>query len=346
MQYLSSISPFRRITHEELLVHNSQQYMLEEQRKRMKTTSYDHLEQLFKLAKNIEQNPTYYNHQAHSKILTLMFAEPSTRTQFSFHAAMLKLGGQVMTVDLRTSSMQKGETIDDTVQTLRSYSDIIVMRHPDAKRFSEKYHNVFNAGNGSDEHPTQALIDVYTMKYNATQHIILCGDLRYSRTIHSLVKLLSQCVPYEEISLVSPDNLQLPDEYKNMLKNVREYTRLSAYLMKRADVLYMTREQKERHPAFTYYSFEECHLTKELLSVSKPSLCILHPFPRGNELSSEFDHDPRSQYFTQMKNGLWVRMAILLNYFVPVEPLLLPVDKYSTSELSESESEYDTDTGQ
>lgn len=259
------------------------------------------------------------------KILSCLFYEPSTRTRFSFESAMLKLGGQVISTESagHFSSAIKGETLEDSIRIISGYSDIIVLRHPEAgaaERAAEVSSvPVINAGDGSGEHPTQALLDLYTVKKELGRvdnlKIAMAGDLLYGRTIHSLIYLLSTSHNIE-ISLVSPRELRLPEKYRSFLKSRKikfsESDRLEEALPK-IDVLYMTRIQKERFSSARLYERVKNSFVfdgKMLASLNKRAV-IMHPLPRVNEISRAVDSDRRAAYFRQAKNGLYVRMALL-----------------------------------
>lgn len=247
-----------------------------------------------------------------SKTLINLFYEPSTRTSCSFHTAMLKLGGNVIEIT-DNSSAKKGETLEDTIKTVSNYGDIIVLRHPEkgaAERAAKVAHvPVINAGDGNGEHPTQALLDIYTIYEEAKKDILkekiivtFIGDLKNSRTIHSLIHLLNLFdVTY---IFISPPGLELPQIDINGLK-VLNLTLEEALLI--TDVVYITRIQKER----TDERFEPICLSKELLSNANKDLIIMHPLPRQEELPPEIDDDPRAVYFKQVSYGVRMRMAIL-----------------------------------
>jgi len=246
------------------------------------------------------------------KILANLFYEPSTRTSSSFHAAMLKLGGGVIPInEVKYSSVTKGETLEDTVRTMECYSDIIVLRHNDddaAERTAAVCNiPVINAGNGIGEHPTQALLDLYTIyKERGTVDgltVTLMGDLKHGRTVHSLVKLLRM---YDvKINLVSPNALRIPPEYYQ--KNDIESTILDT-AMEQTDVLYVTRVQKERMKVDIGDTYA---VTTDNMKAAPSDMVLMHPLPRVDELPTELDDDPRAAYFRQMKYGLYVRMALL-----------------------------------
>jgi aspartate carbamoyltransferase len=255
------------------------------------------------------------------KILACLFYEPSTRTSSSFIAAMARLGGTVIpiTQGVQFSSVSKGETLEDTIRTLGQYADAIVLRHPvegSAKSAAAVSPvPVINAGDGAGEHPTQALLDLFTMR--DVKHdlegktIALVGDLLYGRTIHSLVRLL----PREgaKLILVSPPELQLPIELRSFVPADTVEVHSLGDAIEHADIVYMTRVQKERFPSLEAYEHvkDACVLTRALMQRAKPDAAIMHPLPRVNEIEREIDDDPRAVYFTQVRNGMFVRMAIL-----------------------------------
>jgi carbamoyl-phosphate synthase/aspartate carbamoyltransferase/dihydroorotase/carbamoyl-phosphate synthase/aspartate carbamoyltransferase len=257
-------------------------------------------------------------------ILTCLFYEPSTRTSASFIAAMERLGGSVIpiTQGVQFSSVSKGETLADTIRTLEQYSDVIVLRHPEigSAQVAADYANVpvINAGDGAGEHPTQALLDLLTIKEELGRidglKIAMVGDLRYGRTVHSLVRLLLQ---YDvSLRFVSPEILRLPLTIMNEVIDaglaVRE-THDVADVIENADVLYVTRVQKERFTDLAQY--EEVkdlyEITPELMVKAKPKMIVMHPLPRVGEIHYAVDADPRAAYFRQVKNGMYIRMALL-----------------------------------
>ena len=258
------------------------------------------------------------------KVLTCLFYEPSTRTSASFIAAMERLGGSVIpiTQGVQFSSVSKGETLADTIRTLEQYSDVIVLRHPDlgSAKVAADYSNVpvINAGDGAGEHPTQALLDLFTIQEELGAidglKIAMVGDLRYGRTVHSLTKLLTQ---YDvSLRFVSPETLRLPlvimNEVKDAGLNVRE-THDVADVIENADVLYVTRVQKERFTDMAQYEEVKGHyeIATELLERAKAKMVVMHPLPRVGEIHYNVDSDPRAAYFRQVKNGMYVRMALL-----------------------------------
>jgi carbamoyl-phosphate synthase/aspartate carbamoyltransferase/dihydroorotase/carbamoyl-phosphate synthase/aspartate carbamoyltransferase len=260
----------------------------------------------------------------HGYILTCLFYEPSTRTSASFIAAMERLGGSVIpiTQGVQFSSVSKGESLPDTIRTLEQYSDVIVLRHPDigSAKIAADYASapVINAGDGAGEHPTQALLDLFTIQEELGRieglKIAMVGDLRYGRTVHSLTRLLFQ---YDvSLRFVSPDTLRLPMTLMNEIIDrkikVRE-THNVADVIENADVLYVTRIQKERFGDLAQY--EEVknmyEITPEIMQQAKQKMVVMHPLPRVGEIHYSVDKDPRAAYFRQVKNGMYIRMALL-----------------------------------
>ena len=287
----------------------------------------DLLESLFASAADMERHDKARTLKLSlsGRILATIFYEPSTRTRLSFEAAMQKLGGGILTAEnaRENSSAAKGETIADAIRVIGGYADVIVMRHFEegAAKAAAAISPVplINAGDGAGEHPTQALVDIYTiMKELGSvegKRIALVGDLLYGRTIHSLLQLL--CLyPGVSINLISPANLRLPAKYIDYLKqnkvDFRESDTLDASLP-HADVLYITRVQRERFADASVYEAikDSFFVDAAIASQLKPEAIILHALPRLNEIASEVDNDPRAAYFRQAKNGLYVRMALL-----------------------------------
>lgn len=288
--------------------------------------SRDGLDDLFKVAdemKNIvEQKQS--SDLCKGKLLCNLFYEPSTRTSSSFHAAMLRLGGSVMPISAETSSVKKGETLQDTVRCLECYSDVIVLRHPEigSAKLAASYTSIplLNAGDGAGEHPTQALLDIFTI-FNEFKKvdgltITMLGDLKNGRTVHSLARLLS--LYNVKLQYVSPDFLRMPEIIQKEIKekgiDQKEFTQLDGSL-KETDILYVTRIQKERFTNMEEYKKANAmyRITPQLLEEHKfkSTIRIMHPLPRLQEISEELDNDPRAAYFRQMKCGLYVRMALL-----------------------------------
>jgi aspartate carbamoyltransferase len=257
------------------------------------------------------------------KILANLFYEPSTRTSSSFMAAMLRLGGQVIPINnVQYSSVTKGESLPDTVRTLESYSDVIVIRHPEvgsaatAARYASK--PVINAGDGVGEHPTQALLDLYTIvEALGSVHglkVAMVGDLKFGRTVHSLTKLL---VNYPvEFVFVSPEILRMPKDVLDVVdaSGHRYEEREDVHeIIGGVDVLYVTRVQKERFTDLAEYDTvkDRYVVDPELMSRAQERMIVMHPLPRVNEISYAVDSDPRAAYFRQMRNGMYIRMALL-----------------------------------
>jgi aspartate carbamoyltransferase len=257
------------------------------------------------------------------KILANLFYEPSTRTSSSFMAAMLRLGGQVIPINnVQYSSVTKGESLPDTVRTLESYSDVIVIRHPEVGSAATAAHYaskpVINAGDGVGEHPTQALLDLFTIvealgSVNGLK-IAMVGDLKFGRTVHSLTKLL---VNYPvEFVFVSPEILRMPKDVLEVVNGTgHSYTETEDVhdCFAGADVLYVTRVQKERFTDLAEYEAvkDQYVVDPALMSKAKERMIVMHPLPRVNEISYAIDNDPRAAYFDQMRNGMYIRMALL-----------------------------------
>ncbi len=285
----------------------------------------EELDQLFDLAGDIEKNPEKYAHVCDGRILATAFYEPSTRTRLSFEAAMLRLGGKVIGFsDAGSSSASKGESVSDTIKVISQYADICAMRHPkEGAAFvaaSKSEIPVINAGDGGHQHPTQTLADLMTIR---SMHgklsgfkIGLCGDLKFGRTVPSLINAL---VRYENISFVfiSPPELKVPDYITDMLKEknipYEEVIKLEDVIAD-LDMLYMTRVQKERFfNEEDYVRLKDFYiLTKEKMNMASKDMLVLHPLPRVNEISVEVDDDPRACYFKQVKYGMYVRMALIM----------------------------------
>ena len=288
--------------------------------------SVEELDQLIATAKDIAAHPEkYWDKCAHKKLATLFF-EPSTRTRLSFEAAMLELGGTVLGFsEAGSSSAAKGESVADTAKTVSCYADIIAMRHPreGAPYVASRAATipVINAGDGGHNHPTQTLADLLTINRELGRldnlTIGLCGDLKYGRTVHSLIEAMSR---YEGIKfvLISPKELQLPSyiRYNVLEKHHIPYTEVETMeeVMPELDVLYMTRIQRERFddPA-EYERLKDSYvLTAEKMELAKKEMAVLHPLPRVNEISVKVDDDPRAAYFRQALNGKYMRMALIM----------------------------------
>ena len=282
------------------------------------------LERLFDLAGDMEQHMDRYAHICEGKKLATCFYEPSTRTRLSFEAAMLNLGGQVLGFsDADSSSASKGESVSDTIRVISCYADICAMRHPKEGApmvaASRSKIPVINAGDGGHQHPTQTLTDLLTIRSLKGRlsdlTIGLCGDLKFGRTVHSLIHALSR---YDNIRFlfISPEELRIPSYMTEMLRekgiDYEEVIRLEDCIGS-LDLLYMTRVQRERFfNEEDYVRLKDFYiLDKEKLSLASPDMLILHPLPRVNEISVEVDEDPRAIYFRQAQYGVYVRMALI-----------------------------------
>ncbi len=292
----------------------------------IKELSVEEIDELIKVAKNIIAHPNEYHEKCKYKKLATLFFEPSTRTRLSFEAAMMELGGNVIGFsEASSSSASKGESVSDTVKIVGGYSDIIAMRHPKegAPLVASLKSDVpiINAGDGGHNHPTQTLTDLLTISCEKNRldnlTIGLCGDLKFGRTVHSLITAMAR---YKNIKfvLISPEELKLPEYVKEDIldKNNIQYIEtndIEEYLGD-LDILYMTRVQKERFfNEEDYLRLKDYYiLNKEKLEKAKKDLCIMHPLPRVNEISVEVDDDPRACYFKQARYGKYIRMALIL----------------------------------
>ena len=289
--------------------------------------SLEELDSIFDLADRIIADPQKYAHACDGKLLATLFYEPSTRTRFSFEAAMLRLGGQVIGFsEPNSSSVAKGESIADTIRTISCYADVAVMRHPKegAPRVAANSTDmpVINAGDGGHQHPTQTLTDLLTIRrtLGAFENITVgcCGDLKFGRTVHSLIKALSR---YKNVKfvLISPEELTIPDYVRKevLIKNNIEFkeVRTMQEALGEVDVLYMTRVQRERFfNEDDYIRLKDTYiLDNEKMQLAKKDMIVLHPLPRVNEIATEVDNDPRAKYFEQAKNGMFVRMALIMS---------------------------------
>ncbi len=286
----------------------------------------EELDKLMDLAGDIYRDPAKYAHKCDGKILATCFYEPSTRTRLSFESAMLRLGGQVLgfaTAD--SSSAAKGESVSDTIRIISSYADICAMRHPKEGApmvaASRSWIPVINAGDGGHQHPTQTLTDLMTIRSLkgslSNMTIGLCGDLKFGRTVHSLINALCR---YENVSFVfiSPPELKIPDYIREdvLIKNnidFKEVIKLDD-VMPELDILYMTRVQRERFfNEEDYVRLKDFYiLNREKMALAKKDMMVLHPLPRVNEISVEVDDDERAMYFKQVKYGMYIRMALIL----------------------------------
>lgn len=288
--------------------------------------SVPEIDRLLDLADRIAENPKKYSQVCSGKKLATLFYEPSTRTRLSFESAMLNMGGSVLGFSsASSSSAAKGESVADTIRTVSCYADICAMRHPKegAPLRASKYSGipVINAGDGGHQHPTQTLTDLMTIraKKHRLNHLTigLCGDLKFGRTVHSLIKALSR---YEDIRfiLISPEELKVPDYIiDNVLKAksipYQEVENIED-VISQLDILYMTRVQRERFfNEEDYIRLKDSYiLTMAKMQNAKPDMAILHPLPRVNEIALEVDDDPRAAYFDQVQNGVYVRMALMM----------------------------------
>lgn len=285
----------------------------------------EELDQLFVLAGDIEKNREKYAHACDGKKLATCFYEPSTRTRLSFESAMLNLGGSVIGFsDAGSSSASKGESVSDTIRVISCFADICAMRHPKegAPMVAASHSSipVINAGDGGHQHPTQTLTDLMTirsLKGRLSDFTIgLCGDLKFGRTVHSLINALVR-YPGIRFLFISPEELRIPDYITDMLKEknipYEEKIRLED-VMGDLDLLYMTRVQKERFfNEEDYVRLKDFYILNEAkMKLAKPDMIVLHPLPRVNEISVEVDDDPRAAYFRQVQYGVYVRMALIL----------------------------------
>lgn len=292
----------------------------------IKDLSVEEIDSLIEVAKDIIADGKKYSHKCDGKKLATLFFEPSTRTRLSFEAAMMELGGNVIGFsEASSSSVSKGETVADTIKVVGVYSDIIAMRHPKegAPLVASMKADVpiINAGDGGHNHPTQTLTDLLTIKCEKGRLdnlvVGLCGDLKFGRTVHSLITAMVR-YPNVKFVLISPDELKLPEYLKKdvLEKNNIEYVEtkdISEY-MKDLDILYMTRVQKERFfNEEDYVRLKDYYiLNKDKLEIAKEDLCVMHPLPRVNEISTDVDDDPRAAYFRQARYGKYIRMALIL----------------------------------
>ena len=292
----------------------------------MDDLSIAEIDSLIATAEDIIENPKKYSEVCHGKKLATLFYEPSTRTRLSFEAAMMELGGNVLGFsEAQSSSAAKGESVADTAKVISCFADIMVMRHfkegaPMVASLNATV-PVINAGDGGHNHPTQTLTDLLTIKREkgrlTNMTIGLCGDLKFGRTVHSLISAMAR---YESIRfvLISPEELKIPDYIKHEVLErngipYEETTDLEAMLPS-LDVLYMTRVQKERFfNEEDYLRLRDSYiLTPEKMNMAKDDMIVLHPLPRVNEIATEVDDDPRAAYFRQAKNGKFIRMALIL----------------------------------
>lgn len=287
-------------------------------------TKEEYLE-ILRVAEDFEKNPV--QNLFEGKVVATLFFEPSTRTRLSFESAVNRLGGRIIGfTDAASSSVKKGETLKDTMLTVSNYSDLIVMRHPleGAARYASEVATVpiINAGDGANQHPTQCLLDLYSIqKTQGTLEnlkISLVGDLKYGRTVHSLLIAMSHFNP--TFNFISPNELKLPKEYKMFLEKkgiaYEEFSELADNI-KDSDILYMTRVQGERFAdPLEYEKVKNVYILKnKMLENTKPNLKILHPLPRVNEISTDVDSNEKAYYFQQALNGVFTRQAIMAKIF-------------------------------
>ena len=288
--------------------------------------SVGEIDELISVADDIMANPEKYNESCRHKILATLFFEPSTRTRLSFESAMLSLGGQVLGFsEASSSSSAKGESVADTIEVVAGYADIIAMRHPkEGAPLVASMHStapIINAGDGGHFHPTQTLTDLLTIKHEKGRFdgltIGLCGDLKFGRTVHSLIEAMSR---YDGVKfvLISPDELKLPEFVRQEFIEDRgiEYKESKSLddVMSELDILYMTRVQKERFfNEEDYLRLKDSYiLTTDKMNLARKDMIVMHPLPRVNEISTAVDADPRAAYFRQARYGRFIRMALIL----------------------------------
>jgi aspartate carbamoyltransferase catalytic subunit len=283
--------------------------------------STEEILKILHLATEFEKEPT--QKLLEGKVIATLFFEPSTRTRLSFESAISRLGGKIVGFsDVSSSSVSKGETLNDTIRMVSNYCDLIVMRHPSegSARFASEIATVpvINAGDGANQHPTQTLLDLYSIKKTQGRlddlNIFLVGDLKYGRTVHSLMMAMSRW--NATFNFISPEELRMPEEYKIYLENAglkyyehKDFTDI----ISRADIIYMTRVQRERFSdPIEYEKVKNVYvLRNSMLKNTKPNMRILHPLPRVNEIHIDVDKNPKAYYFEQALNGVYTRQAIL-----------------------------------
>ena len=296
--------------------------------------SVEEIDRLLTLASDIEQNLPKYAHVCEGKKLATLFYEPSTRTRLSFESAMLSLGGSVLGFSsANSSSAAKGESVSDTIRTISCYADIAAMRHPKegsalvasmASRIP-----VINAGDGGHQHPTQTLTDLMTIRSLtgrlSNMTIGLCGDLKFGRTVHSLIEAMVR-YPGIRFVLIAPDELRIPSYIREdvLRANNMEFKEVNSLdeAMPELDILYMTRVQRERFfNEEDYVRLKDCYiLDNKKMKLAKKDMFVLHPLPRVNEISTEVDNDPRAAYFRQVQYGVYVRMALIMTLLEVEKP--------------------------
>jgi len=283
--------------------------------------STDEILSILDLAEEFEKEPD--RTLLSGKVIATLFFEPSTRTRLSFESAVSRLGGRILGfADAATSSVSKGETLKDTIKTISNYCDLIVMRHPleGSARYASEISKVpvINAGDGANQHPTQTLLDLYSIRKTQGKldnlNVFFVGDLKYGRTVHSLMMAMARWKT--TFNFISPEELKMPEEYKMYLDNIGlkyyEHTDFTDIISK-ADIIYMTRVQRERFSdPIEYEKVKNIYvLRNSMLQNTKPNLKILHPLPRVNEIHVDVDENPKAYYFEQTLNGVYVRQAIL-----------------------------------
>jgi aspartate carbamoyltransferase catalytic subunit len=281
----------------------------------------DEVLKILDLAGEFEKKPV--QRLLEGKVIATLFFEPSTRTRLSFESAINRLGGKIVGFsDASSSSVSKGETLHDTIKMVSSYSDLIVMRHPieGSARYASEIASVpvINAGDGANQHPTQTMLDLYSIRKTQgtldNLNIFMVGDLKYGRTVHSLMMAMSRW--NTTFNFISPEELKMPEEFKLYLDNLglKYYEHLDfTEIISRADIIYMTRVQKERFSdPIEYEKVKNVYVLKNsMLSNTKPNMRILHPLPRVNEIHTDVDTNPKAYYFEQALNGVYTRQAIL-----------------------------------
>jgi len=277
---------------------------------------------IMELSSQFEENPS--QSLLKGKVIAMLFFEPSTRTRLSFETAINRLGGKIIGFsDSNSSSVSKGETLHDTIKIVSNYADMIIMRHPleGSARYASEVSDVpvINAGDGANQHPSQTLLDMYSIMKTQGRlddiNLFMVGDLKYGRTVHSLLMAMSQ-FKNPIFNFVAPPELAMPDEYKLYLSNkgIRYFEHLEFNdIINQADIIYMTRVQKERFiDPVEYEKVKNVYILKnEMLANTKPTVKILHPLPRINEIHTNVDSNPKAYYFTQARNGVYTRMAII-----------------------------------
>ena len=283
--------------------------------------SKEEIVKILNLAEEFEKKPD--SKLLHGKVVATLFFEPSTRTRLSFESAINRLGGKIVGFsDSSNSSVAKGETLNDTIRTVNNYCDLIVMRHTieESARFASEIATVpvINAGDGANQHPTQTMLDLYSIRKTQgtldNLNIFMVGDLKYGRTVHSLMMAMSRW--NATFNFISPEELKLPDEFKIYLDNIGlKYYEHHDFtdIISRADIIYMTRVQKERFSdPIEYEKVKNVYvLRNSMLKNTKPNMRILHPLPRVNEIHQDVDNNPKAYYFQQALNGVYARQAIL-----------------------------------